>query len=72
MITMSIFWALVFALFASKVQQPNEYQKKSRKWFRARRRWHDPMLVLNMSIFNSDSGWKRIFDPIPRRDNVWF
>jgi hypothetical protein len=56
MITMSIFWALVFALFATKVQQPNEYQKKSRKWFRAQRRWHDPMLVLNMSIFNSDCG----------------
>jgi hypothetical protein len=56
MITMSIFWALVFALFATKVQQPNKYQKKSRKWFRARRRWHDPMLVLNMSVFNSDSG----------------
>ena len=28
-------------------------QKKSRKWFRARQRRHDPMLVLNMSLFNS-------------------
>ena len=48
-----------------------KYQKKSRRWFRARRCWHDPMLVLNMSIFNSDSDWKRIFDPIPQRENVW-
>ena len=32
-------------------------QKKTRKWFRARRRRHDPMLVLNMSIFNSGSSW---------------
>jgi hypothetical protein len=53
MITISIFWALVFALFTTKVQQPHEYQKKSRRWFRPRRHWHDPMLVLNMSIFNS-------------------
>jgi triacylglycerol esterase/lipase EstA (alpha/beta hydrolase family) len=36
MITMSIFWALVFALFVTKVQQPNQDQKKSRKRFLAR------------------------------------
>ena len=36
MITLSIFWALVFALFVTKTEQPNEYQKKSRKWFRGR------------------------------------
>jgi triacylglycerol esterase/lipase EstA (alpha/beta hydrolase family) len=36
MITVSIFWALVFALFTTKFQEPNEYQKKSRKSFRAR------------------------------------
>jgi len=46
-------------------------QKKSRKWFRARRRRHDPMLVLNMSLFNSGSSWNRIFSPIPQRENVW-
>jgi hypothetical protein len=65
MITLSIFWALVFALFVTKTEQPNEYEKKSRKSFRARRRWHDPMLALNMSVFNSDSGWNRIFSPVP-------
>ena len=36
MITMSIFWALVFALFVTKTEQPNEYQKQSRKRFRSR------------------------------------
>jgi pimeloyl-ACP methyl ester carboxylesterase len=36
MITVSIFWALVFALFATKGEQPNEYQKQWRKRFRAR------------------------------------
>jgi hypothetical protein len=46
-------------------------QKKSRRWFRARRRWHDPMLVLNMSIFNSGSSWNQIFNPVPQRENVW-
>jgi hypothetical protein len=36
MITLSIFWALVFALFVTKTEQPHEYQKQSRKRFRAR------------------------------------
>ncbi len=44
---------------------------KPRKWFQRRRPWHDPMLVLNMSIFNSDGGWNRVFNPIPQRENVW-
>jgi hypothetical protein len=46
-------------------------QKKFRKWLRARQRWHDPMLVLNMSIFNSGSSWNRIFNPVSQRENVW-
>ena len=44
---------------------------KPQKRFQWRRRWHDPMLVLNMSIFNSGSGWNRIFNPVPQRENVW-
>jgi hypothetical protein len=36
MITLSIFWALVFALFVTKTEQPNEHQKQSRKRFRMR------------------------------------
>ena len=46
-------------------------QTKSQKWLRARRRWHDPMLALNMSIFNSGSGWNRIVSPVLQRENVW-
>jgi len=49
----------------------NKNQKKSRKWFRARRRQHDPMLVLNMSLFNSGSSWNQIFSLVPQRENVW-
>jgi len=30
---------------------------------RRQRRSHDAMLVLNMSIFNFDDGWNRIFNP---------
>jgi hypothetical protein len=44
---------------------------KPRKWFQQHRRWHDPLLVLNMSTFNFDSGWNRIFNPIPQRENIW-
>ena len=44
---------------------------KSRKWFQRRRRAHDPMLVLNMSIFNSEKSWECIFTPPPQRENVW-
>jgi hypothetical protein len=33
---------------------------KPRKWFQRHRHWHDPLLVLNMSTFNFDSGWNRL------------
>jgi hypothetical protein len=49
----------------------NTNAAKSRKAFRGRPRPHDAMLVLNMSIFNSGRSWDRIFDVIPRRENVW-
>jgi hypothetical protein len=45
--------------------------KRLRNLFRARRRWHDPMLALNMSIFNSGNGWGRIFNSVAARENVW-
>jgi hypothetical protein len=44
---------------------------RPRKWFQRRRRWHDPMLVLNMSTFNWESGWHRILNRIPNRETVW-
>jgi hypothetical protein len=41
---------------------------KWRKIFR-RRRMNDPLLVFNMSIFNADDGWSRIFSPLKIREN---
>jgi len=35
-----------------------------REVFRRRQRRHDPMLVLNMSIFNFDRGWNRTFNQL--------
>ena len=49
----------------------NRNPAKSRKWFQRRRRAHDPMLVLNMSIFNSEKSWECIFNPLSQRENVW-
>jgi hypothetical protein len=34
-----------------------------------RRRMHDPMLVLNMSIFNVGNGWDRTFNPLKAHEN---
>jgi hypothetical protein len=38
-------------------------------YFHKRRRQHDPWLALNMSIFNFEGGWDRIFNPINAREN---
>ena len=32
-----------------------------RKFFRLSARRHDPLLLLNMSLFNSTDGWRRTF-----------
>jgi hypothetical protein len=34
-----------------------------------RRRMHDPMLVLNMSIFTVGNGWDRTFNPLKAHEN---
>jgi hypothetical protein len=42
-------------------------EKLSRKWrqiFRRRRANHDPLLVLNMTLFNLEDGWSRTFSPL--------
>jgi len=44
--------------------------RKVREMFRRRRQMHDPMLVLNMSIFNFAGGWNRTFNEIGIRENV--
>ena len=41
-----------------------------RKFHRPRRR-HDPMLVFNMSLFNSAKVRESIFNSLPQRENVW-
>jgi hypothetical protein len=41
-----------------------------RRIFQRRGRAHDPMLVFNMSIFNSDSSWQEIFSAFKARENV--
>lgn len=38
---------------------------------RPQRRRHDPMLVLNMSLFNFADGWNQIFNPIKAHENGW-
>jgi hypothetical protein len=35
-----------------------------------RRAVHDPMLVFNMSIFNSGNGWQDVFSPLKARETV--
>jgi hypothetical protein len=36
---------------------------------RPERARHDPMLVLNMSLFNFADGWSQIFNPVKAREN---
>ena len=50
-------------------QNPNKTRRT--KWFQRRRRRHDPMLVFQMAMFNSGSGWNQIFARVPQRENVW-
>ena len=42
---------------------------KWREVFQRRPRMHDPMLVLNMSIFNFADGWNRTFNPLKVHEN---
>jgi hypothetical protein len=51
-----------------KAQQQSSI-RKWRKMFRHDRRRHDPMLVLNMSIFNFAGGWNRTFKPLKAYEN---
>jgi len=51
---------------APKLQRRNLVEKW-RKMFQRRPPSHDPMLVFNMSIFNLNNGWNRIFNPLELR-----
>lgn len=44
---------------------------RSQKWFHRLRHRHDPMLVFNMSVFNSAKVRECIFDSLLQRENVW-
>ncbi|HEV2841895.1 MAG TPA: alpha/beta hydrolase [Chthoniobacterales bacterium] len=72
MITMSIFWALVFALFVTKTEQPNEYQKKSRRRFRARLTKTSgsllALVLLSSCASPRSTSSNRLDEQIPRAD----
>jgi hypothetical protein len=42
-------------------QRENNFRRALRQIFQPGARRHDPMLVLNMSIFNLTDGWSRTF-----------
>jgi len=44
-------------------------ERQRMKLFQRNRRGHDPMLVLNMSIFNLSNGWDRVFNPLKGHEN---
>jgi len=44
-------------------------ERQRLKLFQRLRRMHDPMLVLNMSIFNFSDGWERIFNPLKTHEH---
>jgi hypothetical protein len=37
---------------------------------RPQRRRHDPMLVLNMALFNFADGWNQTFSPVKARETA--
>jgi len=51
-------------------RQPRNLMRTWRQILQRRQRIHDPMLVFNMSIFNSDRGWQEILSPLKIRENV--
>lgn len=53
----------------TQIQRPG-MSRRPRARLLGRRRRHDPMLVLNMSIFNFDTGWNRILNPIKTHENA--
>jgi hypothetical protein len=58
-------------LLNAKPKPPRVNSAQSRRdTLRRRRRTHDPMLVFNMSIFNSGSSWQEIFSPLKARETV--
>jgi hypothetical protein len=54
----------------TSVKTPQQRFDRIRRRVSSRRgRRHDPMLVLNMSIFNFGDGWNRTFNPLKVHEN---
>jgi hypothetical protein len=51
-----------------KIRQQS-FARAWQKVLQRRRQRHDPMLVLNMSIFNFADGWDRTFNPVKVHEN---
>jgi len=59
-----------------KTREINEFVRRiappiwrSRRGIFHRRRMYDPLLVFNISIFNAEDGWDRIFNPMKTHQN---
>jgi hypothetical protein len=55
-----------------KQQEMRMNRRLTHKWqevFQRRRRTRDPLLVFNMSTFNFDGGWNRIFSQFKIHEN---
>jgi hypothetical protein len=48
-------------LTTMKLKRPQTTKPKLPRISRRFRRRHDPMLVLNMALFNATDGWNRVF-----------
>jgi hypothetical protein len=46
-----------------------KHRRGWRQILQRRQRIHDPMLVFNMSIFNSGGGWDRILNLLKAHEN---
>jgi hypothetical protein len=53
----------------TNLNQKVTLNQRLRKSSQRQRRRHDPWLLLNMSEFNFERGWNRVFNPI--RQNAW-
>jgi hypothetical protein len=53
----------------TNLNQKVTLNQRLRKSSQRQRRRHDPWLLLNMSAFNFERGWNRVFNPV--RQNAW-
>jgi hypothetical protein len=53
-------WSILSPDKIMKTKEQN-FGQRLRRIFRRRVRRHDPMLVLNMTLFNFTDGWSRVF-----------